>query len=276
MPTLKFPTGAVWYDDLNEREGAPPLVILRGLARSSSYWLGYEKELARHFRVVTMDLRGLGKTTRPWGWTDAIEDVTDDVVAVLDAVELESAHICGVSLGGMVTLAAGLKHPQRFRSLTVINTSIGGHLWPLRLTPGAVAAILTAFGPLKSGFQKRLVDVLVGGGMTAERRAEVQAKHEEIERAEGLGVRTVPRQLISAMRFLPAQSLKELRVPTQVVCGGDDRFVPNQNSRRVASLIPGARFVEIAGGGHELMLDAPDELARVLRDFVAEVDARGA
>ena len=108
MPDLVLPSGHKIYYETNGQ--GTPLVALRGLGRSMRHWLGYEKKLAKHFQVITVDARGIGRSAQKPGWMDTVFDLADDVAAVLDDLKITQAHILGVSLGGMVALAIGLKH----------------------------------------------------------------------------------------------------------------------------------------------------------------------
>src|SRR5688572_14196727 len=118
MALLERNGGALFYEVHGD---GVPIVILRGLGRSVRHWLGFEHDLAADFKVVTMDLRGCGRTTVPATRGMTIFDLASDVAAVLDAAGIEKAHVMGVSLGGMVTLAFGLEHSERCLSLTTIN-----------------------------------------------------------------------------------------------------------------------------------------------------------
>ena len=100
--------------------------MLRGLGRNTKHWLGFEHKMAGHFRAITIDAREIGQTKRGMSVTDTIYDLADDVVQVLDDVGSEKSHVLGVSLGGMVAMAMGVKHPARTSSLVIVNSSIAG------------------------------------------------------------------------------------------------------------------------------------------------------
>ena len=250
-----------------------PLVILRGLGRSVRHWLGYERVLARHFQVITLDLRGVGATTAASRLTTSVFDMADDVVAVLDALSLPTAHILGVSLGGMVTLAMGLRHPERCRSLITVNTSIAGQ-GTSRITRGALRAMTAVVSRDRDLIHSRLVDVLVGTDVPSAQRPAIAREYAVIAREQGLFARTVVKQLVAAARFRVGEALPSMTVPTMVVYGTADRFVPNVNSRNLAARLPDAQLVAIEGGGHELTLDKGEELAAQVQRWVREVEGR--
>ncbi len=190
-------------------------------------------------------------------------------MTVLDELKIKSAHMAGVSLGGMVTLAMGVAHPDRCRSLVVVNTSVAGQRVP-RISLRALLAIGTAVRYKDERFHRRLVDVLVGKECANQHRDDIARRYLEIAEADGLYPCTVAKQLVASARFDVRRQLRGMRVPTLVVYGTCDRFVPNLNSRKLVKLLPRGRLWPIEGGGHELSLDKPDELAGAIKAWVAD------
>jgi 3-oxoadipate enol-lactonase len=266
MPELKRKNGSIYWDLRGEGE---PLVILRGLGRTVRHWLGYDEELAKSFLVLTMDLRGVGRSTERHGWTDSIFTLADDVADVMTAAKIERAHVLGVSLGGMVTLAMGLAHPERCKSLITVNTSIARQ-GTLRMSVPGVAGI--ARGLMAGGDQihKNLARAMVGDQTGAEDVERIARQFAEIAASDGMNIDTVLRQLVAAARFNVARRLKRCDVPALVVYGTADAFVPTVNSKKVARHLKNARLVAIEGGGHELTLDKGPELKALVESWVAE------
>lgn len=264
MPLLDTADGKIHYEVAGE---GSPLVMLRGLARSMRHWLGYEAEVARHFKVITLDLRGIGQSTRPSTVKTTIYDMADDVVAVLDALGIEKAHVLGVSLGGMITLATGLRHAARCESLIVVNSSIAGE-FTMRLTPAAIRGILTSAVRPGAEAQRLMVDNLLGPEADEARRAAITDRYAEIERSEGLYTKTALKQLIAAARFRPQRQMRAMTVPTLVVYGTDDVFVSNVNSIKLARHLPNAKLVPLEKAGHEASLDQGPALIEAVRAWV--------
>lgn len=264
MPLLDKGDGNIHYEVTGE---GPPLVMLRGLARSMRHWLGYEAEVAKHFKVITLDLRGIGQSTRPSTVKTTIYDMAEDVVAVLDELGIAKAHVLGVSLGGMITLAAGLRHPGRCESLIVVNSSIAGE-FTMRLTPNAIRGILTSVVRPGRKAQRLMVDNLLGVEADEERRAAITDRYSAIDRAEGIYTKTAVKQLIAAARFKPQRELKAMKVPTLVVYGTDDVFVSNVNSIKLARHLPNAKLEPLAKAGHEASLDQGPALTQAIRAWV--------
>jgi len=264
MADLKRNSGSIYYE---VKGSGPPLVILRGLGRSIRHWLGYDDELSKYFRVVTIDNRGIGKSTQPHSPTDTIYDLAQDVHDIIEEIGETSAHIMGVSLGGMIALAMGIKFPETCKSITVVNTSIAG-LRTLRMTIPGIKVVLGGLTIRKDTLHDNLANLLVGSDFSAEQKKSFAQKLITIDE-EGTGANTTPLcQLIAAARFTAKKDLASMQVPTLVVYGGADYFVSNNNSKKIFALLPNAEELEIPGAGHELFVDKGKEFLKPLQDWV--------
>lgn len=269
MRKVKTPNGAIAYQVYGE---GTPLVMLRGLGRTTRHWVGFDREMAKKFRVIVTDLRGMGETEVKHGLTDTVWDYADDLALVLDDAGLDSAHIMGVSLGGMATLATGLRYPHRTKSLMLVNSSIGGQKLP-RITPDAIGLLMKGILTRDNNLQPTLVDLLVGPDCPKDRRSQLVEAYNQIAREQGLYVNTVLKQLIAALRFDPRPYLADLKVPTMIVYGTDDRFVPTVNSQNLANVIPHAHLAVIPGAGHEISADKGEALAKTMTSWIESCEA---
>jgi 3-oxoadipate enol-lactonase len=269
MKKVKTPNGAVAYQVHGE---GTPLVMLRGLGRTTRHWVGFDREMAKKYRVIITDLRGMGETEVRHGFLDTIWDYADDLVRVLDDAGVDSAHIMGVSLGGMATLATGIRYPARAKSLMLVNSSIGGQKLP-RITLDAVRLLAKGIVTRSSSLQPTLVDLLVGPDCSKDRRSQLIEAYNQITRDQGLYVNTVVKQLIAALRFDPGPYLPSLKVPTMIVYGTEDRFVPTANSINLANVIPHAHLAVIPGAGHEISADKGEDLAKTMSSWIESCEA---
>jgi pimeloyl-ACP methyl ester carboxylesterase len=242
----------------------PAVVLLNGLTRTTEHWLDFDNALTANFRVIKIDLRGAGHAPAPCPWSLTIKDMAQDVIDVLDHLGIDGAHILGVSLGGMVALGCGIAHPARCRSLTPINSSIGSKRTPKpRLSRAACSQIVRSLlsRPDRQEFNRLITDLVVSVDCTEEKRREIAARLTEISRRQGLpNGGNALKQLLAASRFYPENELQRLTVPTLIIQGSHDKFVPPINSNVLAAAIPQAQLETIEGGGHELMFDKPEEL----------------
>jgi 3-oxoadipate enol-lactonase len=236
-------------------EGAPPLLLVMGLALASDAWESLPRALSDRFRVVVLDNRGVGRSTiAPGGFR--IRDMADDAAAVLDAARTGPAAVFGISMGGMIAQELTLRYPERVRSL-VLGATFGSHLRSAKPSP-AIAKDLF------------LVGVMARRGPPMERllvsQEFLRANRPRFERWMGglaRAPRSVARRQVLAIAFHEAEpGLARLRVPTLLISGDQDRLVPVANSRRLARIIPRARLVELPGAGHAFPFERPIETIR--------------
>lgn len=256
-----------------EAHGDPksaPLLLIMGLGGQLITWDdGFVDELVkRGFYVIRYDNRDSGLSTRmeSAGRADVaaaisgnpkpaytLDDLADDAVGVLDALGIPAAHIVGASMGGFIAQLVAINHPHRTLSLTSIMSGPGGHD-TVPPTPEAGATLVTAPGPSREeivelGVEARRILAGVDNPFDiAEERAKVERAYERSYYPLGFGRQFVA--ILAAQSRIPA--LRSLTVPTLVVHGADDPLVPPENGRRVADAVPGARYLEFAGAGHNL------------------------
>lgn len=262
MPELKTPDGSIHYEVRGEGE---PVVLLRGLGRSSRYWLGFEDLAAKSFKVITVDARGIGRSSRRQRWADSLFVLGEDVVAVLDELKISKAHVFGVSLGGMVALAAALAHPDRVKP----NRSQLKYCWAAYCPPIGGGWVNLARGVFKRDvvFHQRLARSLVGKQAPSERIDELINAWKEVEAIEPVAPLSVVKQLGAAARFVVGHKLDSIKVPVMIMYGNEDTFVPSRNSKIIHRLIPHSRLVELEGAGHEATYDKPEEIIAEMKHF---------
>jgi pimeloyl-ACP methyl ester carboxylesterase len=246
------------YWELAGAPDGPVLVLVRGFARSRSYWGPLVPRLAPHLRVLLVDNRGVGRSDAPFG-RYRTRDLADDVARVMDAAEVERAHVFGMSLGGMIAQELAIAHSERVDRLVLGCTTPGGPR--AKATPRAARLAMLEAALL--GRTHRLYPLLVGR-MTDE----IADDWRRIAREEPLRLAGVLGQAAAALRHDAFDRLARIRRPTLVLTGDDDRIIPPENSRLIAAAIPGAVLTVLPGARHDFTTDQPDEAARAILDFV--------
>lgn len=241
-------------------EGTQTVFMLCGMGRSSAYWLGFDRKLAKHYRVVTMDPRGIGHSAAaPVSWSLSVNQLADDVLEVMDKIGCKRAHLFGNSLGGMVAMAIGLKAPERTISVALANSSIG-HGNPLtRLSPKGIQSLIIGL-MFKSQIPAQMARALLSPSLKNARRMAVIQKWRHIQQVEGLAYSVVVKQFLAAATFNPKRRAFKNFPRTLVITGQDDTFVPHANSNYLAKLIPNSKLIVIPKAGHEPFIEAPDTL----------------
>jgi pimeloyl-ACP methyl ester carboxylesterase len=276
-------------DVLDEGQGEPLLLIM-GLGSQLVFWPpGLLDELrARGFRTIRFDNRDAGRST----WLDdapvpsipraivraylglpvpapyTLWDLADDAAGLLDALGLASAHVLGVSLGGMVAQCLAIRHPGRVRTLTSIMATPGGRRGWLA-TPLALRAITSPVPADPARAIEREVGifrVIAGRGYPFDEPLLRGLLEEQV--ARGVNPAGFVRQLVAVLASGDRRAaLGTLRLPTLVVHGAEDPLILPWAGRATALAIPGARLVVHPGMGHSL----PRPLWPVLADDVARL-----
>src|SRR4051812_19278422 len=117
MPLVQRRRHFIHYETLGDPRN-PPVLLIMGLALSSRAWDRLPELMARRFHVLVFDNRGTGKSARV-GVAYSMRGLADDAAAVIEAVGLPSAHVFGISMGGMIAQELALRHPERVRSLAL-------------------------------------------------------------------------------------------------------------------------------------------------------------
>ncbi|RZA26083.1 MAG: alpha/beta hydrolase [Proteobacteria bacterium] len=246
------------------KNNPPTILMLRGLGRSSRYWLGFDKIMAKHFQVVTMDPRGVGRTTQPMGWNDSIDDLADDCLAILDQIEAERFHVFGLSFGGMVGSAIAAKAPDRVQSL-IIAASSSSDYRAFRVSATLLPKLLFA---LRQGrFQDALLAAVVPAHVLRSWGPEIQAAWQDILRAEGFPLITTLKQLRAAASHSLRGKFEDAEFPILFMHGSMDELCPIRNSQELNKVVPGSLLKVIKGAGHEIALGFEEDVSRIIREF---------
>jgi 3-oxoadipate enol-lactonase len=268
MPTTDVHGRQLFY--VREGEGEP-LLLVQGLSGTHLAWGDpFAGELRRHHDTIAYDHRGVGHSERadePF----TIADLADDAAGLLDALGIESAHVMGISMGGMVAQELALRHRERVRTLTLGCTYCGGPQG--RLTDEAVIGVLAE--ATLSGDRERSLraawEANVSGPFAAE-----QVNFEVFREMAGALPVPVPmllQQLQAIQGHDTSARLASLRVPTLVLHGTADRMLDVANGELIASLIPDARLERFDGVGHMFWWEQPERSAALVREHTARAPA---
>jgi pimeloyl-ACP methyl ester carboxylesterase len=238
------------------RQGeGPPTLYLHG-AGLTRMWLPWHQRLAESLDLIAPEHPGYGETEMP-EWLDGFDDLVIHYDSLLDALELERAHVVGYSLGGWIAAELAVFHPRRLESLTLITPA------GLRI-PGKPIGDLFAMDP-----EQLFTTVFNDPGNMAQILPDFESL-DEIEHQFGEAA-TLAR-LAWNPRFDPKLERRLARVscPTLVVRAEHDRLVPDEMAERFAELIDGARIETVPGTGHALIVEQPDKTADVVSAFIQE------
>jgi pimeloyl-ACP methyl ester carboxylesterase len=249
-----------WQEHGPHDDDAPgePVLMIMGLGASSRLWFRLLPWIARRHRAIVFDNRGTGNSSPVRGRL-SMRGLAHDARAVLDDAGVESAHVLGASMGGMIAQHLALEDRASIRSLTLACTTPGGRSgvppWRL-LTTAALRPILGSARTFPL-----VAPALYARDTLKERPARVR---EDLARRleDNTSPLTLYAQMGAIARHDTRSRLGELNgLPTLVVHGLEDNLVPHDRGRELATLIPGARLELVPKCGHLLTTDAEEHVA---------------
>lgn len=247
----------------------PTLVLVMGIGYDSSLWmLGQVPALSARFRVVILDNRDVGRSSKATG-PYTIADMADDLAGLFDALGVERAHVLGLSMGGMIAQEFGLRHANRVDHLVLSGCGAA----PARSAVDAIGiwSWLMANDPSGELFGAEQFRSLFSTAFLRNRDAvndtvTLLASNPYPVTADGYA-----RQAQAYLDFDSLDRLNGITAPTLVIVGEQDLLTPPWIVREVAEAIPDARFEVIRGAGssHVVPIERPDDFNRLVSDFIS-------
>ena len=248
------------YDDLGR---GSPVVFLHGFPFDRSMWREQAEALSATCRVVAPDLRGHGETTVV-NDPATMEEMAEDVAALLNGLGMERAVVCGLSMGGYVALAFFRKYSERVRALVLADTR------PQADTDeGRRAREETAQRALKDGMEP-IADAMLPKLLSSSTR---ESRPDIVERVRAMVLGTRPAGAAAALRGMALRRdqtdlLPLINAPTLIVVGSEDAITPPSDAEAMHEKIEGSRLLRIEGAGHVSNVERPEEFNRALVDFL--------
>jgi pimeloyl-ACP methyl ester carboxylesterase len=263
MPHAAVDGTQLYYERRGDGE---PLLLIQGMSGTHLAWgepfLG---ALGDGLDLVAYNHRGIGESG-PQADAVTIVGLADDAAGVLDALGWESAHVLGVSMGGMVAQELALRHPARVRRLVLGCTYPGGA--EARLPEPALVQQLA--GAMLSGDRDQALRAGFAANLSASFAAEAanwDAFH-AMATTLPVPVPVIMAQMQAVIGHDTSARLSAIERPTLVVHGTDDQMLPVANGELVARLIPGARLELLEGIGHMFWWEQPERSAALVREHV--------
>lgn len=240
-----------------------PILLIMGLGVTSDLWHRTRPLLAEHFRTLALDNRGVGRSDVPSGLYP-IALMASDAAAVLDAAEVESAHVFGISMGGMIAQEFALQYPSRVRSLILGCTSAGGPT-AVRADADATQMLMARSKMSKEEALEAPVPFIYDSETARERIDEdIAIRRAWFPSAEGYTA-----QLKGILAWEAYSRIPAIRVPTLVIHGESDRLIPPGNAEVISGRIPGAKLILIPQASHIFATDQPDASHDAILSFLA-------
>ena len=250
----------IYWDE--QGTGAPILLIM-GLGYPSAMWHRTRPVLSTSFRTIALDNRGAGRSDVPAG-PYSIALMASDAAAVLDAAGVPSAHVFGVSMGGMIAQEFALQYPRRVQSLILGCTAAGGPN-AKRAEPAAVEMLKARSSMTLEQAAEAAIPFIYDAGTPRHLIDEDIATR----RAWPPNPAGYLAQLQAILAWESFNRLPQITAPTLVIHGKVDRLVPADNGELIATRIPGAQLVLLEHASHLFSTDQPEAAHRAIFAFLA-------
>ena len=277
-PTMISPVESVEHDGCRLHfktcGSGPPLIFIQGTGVHGDGWLPQVNELRENYRCITFDNRGMGQSQ----WTGknlTVSQIAADTLAIMDACGIDSAHLVGHSLGGLVAQQIALANRDRVRSLALICSFSRG-ADATRLTRDLLwLGMRSRIGTIRMR-RRAFLEIITPDAVTKD--ADCDAMAAELAPLFGHDLAVYPpivMKQMAAMRNCDLSSrLKELAgLPTLVMGAAHDRIARPEMVRALASGIPGAEFVDFPHAAHALPIQLAAEVNSLLAQHLAESDS---
>ena len=267
MPFVHATDGTRIHYEVTGKSGATPVLMIQGLGASKNAWNLQRIAMATRFRIISFDNRGAGRSDKP---TEpfTLEQMADDALAVLDAAGIETAHVVGASMGGVISQIVAVKYPHRVRSLTLVCTACRNHPWRQELLQ-SWAKTAEEKGMIEVGKEaaqwvmsprsfRRLVPAFTWMGPLAALRP----RHSFVSQIDAI---------LNTREDLVDQ-LSTITAPTMIIVGNQDILTPRGDSEEIAERIPNAELVVISGAAHGLMMEHSSTFNKILIEFLQRTE----
>ncbi|MBI3393114.1 MAG: alpha/beta fold hydrolase [Nitrospirae bacterium] len=270
MPAVQVRNVHLYYEAHGE---GPPLLLITGLGLDVASWGPQIPALDRKFRVIVFDNRGAGRSSTPESpYTTA--EMAKDAIALMDALEIEQAHVLGLSMGGLIAQELAISHPDRVKSLILATTAA-------KLPPRA-RGIIDVWNRLIGGgidpeivFREQSLWVFTERFLSDESRVSGFAKM-FLSHPHPPAPRGFAGQAAACLAHDARTRLQRITVPTLVLVGREDIFFPVPVCEDLARGIPVAKLAVLDGGGHAFATEISEDFNRTVLEFLETVEKKTA
>jgi len=251
---------------VDHRGDGEAIVFLHGMGGDRSNWRTQLEFFGKSHLAISIDCRGYGDSgdyPGPFRYLDAARDV----VAVVNAFQISSAHVVGLSMGGRIALKLYDLCPDRVRSLVLCSAT--GRFAPTLSMKRRAEMILEAQRPWRQVRSRRVLAEGIVSRLCSP-HAVVNARKAIAASLINLRVKNYLKAVASLLRYDQTATLANISVPTMIMAGEDDLTVTPEIATALARQISTARLAFVSNAGHVTNIDQPDAFNRLLAEFLIE------
>jgi pimeloyl-ACP methyl ester carboxylesterase len=246
------------------KENTKPIIFVHGFPYDHHIWKNQIEEFNRKYFCVSYDIRGLGESVFGDGQF-TMEQFVDDLESVVDNLKVDKPILCGLSMGGYISLRAMERIQNKFSGLILCDTKSEADNNQGRLKRAA------AIKQINSGHYEEFIETFVrncfGDKFVRENNLEYQKVVKRSKKNKPLGVKGC--LLSMAGRTDTTESLDKINIPTLVICGSDDKLSPPAIMKPMSEKIPDSKFALIEEAGHMTPIEKPEEVNSAIKEFLS-------
>ena len=265
MPIAKANGINIYYEIHGKGE---PLVLIAGYGANSISWFNQTPVLSKKYRVIIFDNRGTGRSDKP-DIPYTIKMMADDTAGLLDAIGIRAAHVFGLSMGSAIAQEFAINYPEKVISL-ILGCASSGAAHSASADPAAMMQLLN----MKDSKQKSpeeevklLLPIIFTQEFIDKNKDKIgefikrRAEHPTPPFAYG-------RQGQAVVGFDTYDRLPQIKAPTLIINGSEDKICPLENARRLGSRIPNSEVVILEKVAHSFNAEAPEKTNSIILDFL--------
>jgi len=239
------------------------IIFVHGFPFDHTMWQEQVDDLSKNFLCVSYDIRGLGESPAGDGQF-TMESFVDDLEKITDELKLEKPILCGLSMGGYISLRAMERMQNKFSALILCDTKSVADDNEGKLKRAA------AIKQISSGEFNTFIESFVlncfGEMFVKENSVEYRRVVDRSKKNNPIGVKGC--LLAMVCRTNTTENLSKIKIPTLVICGSEDKLSPPDVMKSMANKIPNANFVLVEGAGHMTPIENPQVVNKAIRDFL--------
>lgn len=251
MPVIKTPRGDIHYKDYRKEDISTPYVLIHG---AGSQYMDFPSAMRRELQTIALDLPAHGRS--PQHGAISIENYAQDVVAFLDALNLEKVILVGHSMGGAIAQQIALDYPERLHGLILIAT--GAHL---KVNPAIIECIIS--NPTETATS---ITQWSWGDDVDENLIQQGVKH-----LLQTPVEVIQADYIACNNFDVRDRLHEIQIPTLIMAGAKDKMTRIAWNEELAEKIPNSQIRVFENNGHQVHVEQVEAVIDIIREWTEKI-----
>lgn len=266
MPHIQINDVSIYYEDSAPNdEHKPVMMFAHGLLWSTRM---YDKQVAHfqeQYRCIAFDFRGQGQSEITKTGYD-MDTLTEDAIALLDALNIDTCHFVGLSMGGFVAQRLAIHYPERVSSLILLETSADSE--DPKLAPQYVKLVTAIRWLGMKRVSKKVMPIMFGNSFLTDksRKAECRTWLMQLQSNHKMGVTKATMGVVE--RNGTYEQLGDITTPTLIVVGDEDSATPYPKSERMHFAIKGSKLAVIKRAGHTATVEEPEQVNTVISTFL--------